>query len=182
MRADALRNRDQIVAAARGLFSAQGVDIPMEEIARAAGVGVGTLYRRFPDRGSLVNAVSMDMFTKLAGMITTANTEEESAWAVLERFLREWAEFRLGLLHDPMCTGMAEAVEADADLRAVRQRWLDLFEDVVQRAHDEGSLRRDVGLAEVATAMNMVIRYERSEVTDRVLQVVLDGLRQPNRR
>jgi AcrR family transcriptional regulator len=50
LQADARRNRDQILAAAKERFAAQGPDVPMEEIARAAGVGVGTLYRRFPDR------------------------------------------------------------------------------------------------------------------------------------
>lgn len=177
MRADAQRNRDQIVAAARVLFIANGVDTPMEEIARAAGVGVGTLYRRFPDRDALVNAVSTDMFQRLAEMITAANASEKSAWAVLQRFLRSWAEFRLGLLQDPMCHGIPAAIEVDPELREVRQRWLDLFEDVIQRAQDDGDLRKDVGLLEIATFMNMFIRDERGEVTDRILDVMLDGLR-----
>jgi AcrR family transcriptional regulator len=175
MRADALRNRDQIVAAARLLFITNGIDTPMEEIARAAGVGVGTLYRRFPDRDALVNAVSTDMFERLAEMITAANASEDSAWAALQRFLRSWADMRLGLLQDPMCSGMPAAIQADAHLRDVRQRWLDLFEDVIRRAHDDGDLREDVGLREIATFMNMVIRYERSTVTDRILDVMLDG-------
>ncbi|MFC0110305.1 TetR/AcrR family transcriptional regulator [Kibdelosporangium aridum] len=177
MRADAQRNRDQIVAAARVLFTANGVDTPMEEIARAAGVGVGTLYRRFPDRDALVNAVSTDMFQRLAEAITAANASEKSAWAVLQRFLRSWSEFRLGLLQDPMCHGIPAAIEADPELREVRQHWLDLFEDVIQRAQDDGDLRKDVGLLEIATFMNMFIRDERSEVTDRILDVMLDGLR-----
>ncbi|ALG09070.1 TetR/AcrR family transcriptional regulator [Kibdelosporangium phytohabitans] len=177
MRADAQRNRDQIVAAARTLFAANGVDTPMEEIARAAGVGVGTLYRRFPDRDALVNAVSTEMFHRLVEFVEAANAEEGTGWAVLHRFLREWADFRFGLLHDPICTGMAEAVKVDAGLREIRQRWLDEFEAVIRRAQREGDLRADVGLTEIATMMSMVVRYERDPVTDRILAVMIDGLR-----
>ena len=63
LRADARRNRDQIVAAAKQWFAVQGPDVPMEEIARAAGVGVGTLYRRFPDREALIRAVVRESLT-----------------------------------------------------------------------------------------------------------------------
>ncbi|MCE7003569.1 TetR/AcrR family transcriptional regulator [Kibdelosporangium philippinense] len=177
MRADAQRNRAQIVAAARTLFVSKGVDTPMEEIARAAGVGVGTLYRRFPDRDALMNAVSTDMFERLVEMITSASAAESSAWGVLQRFLRSWAEMRLGLLLDPMCHGMPAAIEADPQLRTVRQEWLDLFDDLIQQAHVDGELRKDVGLAEIATFMNMVVRDDRSEVTDRILDVMIDGLK-----
>src|SRR5690606_39081124 len=60
LRADARRNRDRIINAARTAFAERGPEVPMEEIARCAGVGTGTLYRRFPDRESLVRAVGLD--------------------------------------------------------------------------------------------------------------------------
>src|SRR5690606_40530256 len=63
LRADARRNRDRIIAAARTAFAEQGTDVPMEEIACAAGVGAGTLYRRFPDRDSLILAVRSEEHT-----------------------------------------------------------------------------------------------------------------------
>ncbi|MBP2325846.1 AcrR family transcriptional regulator [Kibdelosporangium banguiense] len=176
MRADALRNRDQIVAAARVLFITHGVEAPMEEIAKAAGVGVGTLYRRFPDRGALMDAVTVDVFHRLTGMIATARDEESSAWDALRRFLREWAEFRLGLLQDPLCSGMSQALRTNSELREIRTRWLELFERTVQEAQQAGDLRRDVGLMEIATFMNLLIRDEQTETTGRILAFMLDGL------
>lgn len=65
LRADARRNRDRIIAAARTVFTERGTEVPMEEIARAAGVGTGTLYRRFPDRDSLISAVGQDVFQRV---------------------------------------------------------------------------------------------------------------------
>jgi AcrR family transcriptional regulator len=176
MRADAQRNRDQIVAAARVLFITNGVDTPMEEVAKGAGVGVGTLYRRFPDRGALMDAVTVDVFQRLAGMIAQARQEEPSAWDALRRFLREWAEFRLGLLQDPLCSGMPQALQVNAELREVRTRWLELFEQTVREAQDAGALRRDVGLTEIATFMNLLIRDEQTETSSRILALMLDGL------
>ena len=71
LRADARRNRDQILAAAAHAFVASGSDVPMEEIARAAGVGVGTLYRRFADREALLVAVVEHDVTALLARIRT---------------------------------------------------------------------------------------------------------------
>jgi AcrR family transcriptional regulator len=176
MRADAQRNRDQIVAVARVLFITNGVDVPMEEVAKAAGVGVGTLYRRFPDRGALMDAVTVDIFQRLADMIAAARQEEPSAWDALRRFLREWAEFRLGLLQDPLCSGMPQALEINAELREVRSHWLELFDQTVREAQDAGALREDVGLTEIATFMNLLVRDEQTETSSRILALMLDGL------
>jgi AcrR family transcriptional regulator len=177
MRADAQRNRDQIVAAARVLFITGGVDTPMEEIAKGAGVGVGTLYRRFPDRAALMSAVAADIFGRLADMISAARAEEPSAWDALRRYLREWAEFRLGLLQDPLCSSLSVALQADEGLREIRTRWLDQFDETIREAQQAGDVRKDVGLEEIATFMNMLIRAEPSPVTNRILALMLDGLR-----
>src|SRR5881227_3330880 len=83
LRADARRNRDQILAAARSIFAAQGPEVPMEEIARAAGVGVGTLYRRFPDRDALIRAVAVENFERVLTDARAAAKEEPSAWLAL---------------------------------------------------------------------------------------------------
>jgi AcrR family transcriptional regulator len=176
MRVDAQRNRDQIVAAARVLFVTGGIDVPMDEVAKAAGVGVGTLYRRFPDRDALLAAVTVDIFERLAAMIATARKQEPSAWDALRRYLREWAEFRLGLLQDPLCCGMSQALRASPALVEVRTRWLEDFEQTVRDAQDAGDLRKDVGLTEIATFMNLLIRDEPTPATSRILELMLDGL------
>jgi AcrR family transcriptional regulator len=177
MRADALRNRDQIVGAARVLFVTQGPDTPMEEIARAAGVGVGTLYRRFPDRGSLINAVSADIFERLATIIRTARDEEPTPWLALRRYLSEWVGVRLGMLYDTMCGGLPEALRVDPELRRVRETWLELFEQLVRDAQQSGELRPDVEMMDVALLMNMLIKADLPAETGRLLELMLDGLR-----
>ena len=97
LRADARRNRDQILAAAREVFTAQGPEVPMEEIARAAGVGVGTLYRRFPDRESLIRAVAQESFTQVIDDARAACAEEATGWAALERLVRRSRRLQVSL-------------------------------------------------------------------------------------
>ena len=97
LRADARRNRDQILAAAKNIFAVSGPEVPMEEIARAAGVGVGTLYRRFPDRDALVRAVAMDNFERVLIDARVIAAEETSSWRALERLLRQSVELQLSV-------------------------------------------------------------------------------------
>src|SRR5690349_16231486 len=87
LRADARRNREQIIAAAKKMFLEFGPDVPMEEIARGAGVGVGTLYRRFPDREALIRAVARDNFEVVLAEARTVAAEEPSAWQAIVRLL-----------------------------------------------------------------------------------------------
>lgn len=177
MRADALRNREQIVDAARILFITRGPETPMDDIARAAGVGVGTLYRRFPDRDSLITAVAKDVIERLAEMLRAARTSEPDAWRALVRYLRCWAEFRLGLLHDTLCHGMPPAVRADQDLARAREHWIDELDDLLREAKNDGTLRPDVDLIDVATFMNMLIQMDPGGTPTKLLEVMLDGLR-----
>src|SRR6059058_3759513 len=87
MRADARRNRDQILVAARDIFADHGPGAPLEEIARRAGVGIGTLYRRFPDRPSLLRAVALDMLSRVAQEAQLALAEEPNAFQALARYM-----------------------------------------------------------------------------------------------
>src|SRR4051812_21699365 len=102
LRADARRNRDQIITTARSVFAERGYDVPMDEIARAAGVGVGTLYRRFPDRDALVRAVATDSLTRIVGEARAAEAEEPTAWQALVRFLTRSAELQVSVQITPM--------------------------------------------------------------------------------
>ena len=96
LRADARRNRDRIIAAARTAFAEQGTDVPMEEIARAAGVGVGTLYRRFPDRDSLIPRSPATLPTGRA-MPTAPPTPNRTR---ADRFLHTAADLRIAVAVD----------------------------------------------------------------------------------
>lgn len=183
LRADALRNRDQIVAAARTLFVARGVDIPMDDIAREAGVGKGTLYRRFPDRESLIQAAALDISQRLASMASAAWDEEPDAWSALSRFLRHWGSVRLGLLRPALCNQMPDAQRAIPELAKARQTWLGLLDLMIGRAQADGVLRPDVGTGDLAAFMNMLARQPelpggRAELArSRFLELLLAGLR-----
>src|SRR5262245_1196857 len=86
LRADASRNRDQILAAARDVFIERGVDAPLDDIARRAGVGIATLYRRFPDRPALIAAVALDIMQQTTDEARRALSEEPDAFRALARY------------------------------------------------------------------------------------------------
>src|SRR4051794_33378606 len=97
LRADARRNRDQIIAAAQLAFATRGPDVPMEEVARLAGVGVGTLYRRFPDREALIRGVAQHNFAQVVTDAGAALAEEPTAWQALVRLMSGSRSLRLTL-------------------------------------------------------------------------------------
>lgn len=187
MRADARRNLGRIVAAARELYAVRGVQAPMEEIARAAGVGVGTLYRHFPDRDALLRAVALDIFQHLADRAATALAEEPDGWSALCRVLREWVGLRLGVLHAALCQRMPDALRVTAGLVEARANWLTQLDKVVTAAQDDGELRGDVSALDLVVFMNMLIQQFRlpadlaQSARCRFLEITLAGLRAADR-
>lgn len=91
LRADAQRNRDRILVAAAEAFATSGADTPVEEIASAAGVAVGTLYRRFPDRQALIRGVALMNFAKTVAEVQLAAEEETTGWDALVRIFGDVA-------------------------------------------------------------------------------------------
>lgn len=185
LRADAARNLRLILTAAAELFAEQGGDVPMEEIARRAGVGVGTLYRRFGDREALVVAVVRDTFQTLVDSMRAAQQQEPSAWEALVRSMSYSQELRLSTPStSPLLAASRAALEADPGIRALYGELIEVLEQLVSRAQDEGTLRSDVGAGDVAQLFALVHKAGRPDVeprsdvaAGRALAVVLDGLR-----
>jgi AcrR family transcriptional regulator len=175
MRADARRNREQIIVAARALFLEKGIHPPMEEIAQRAGVGVGTLYRRFPDRGELIHAVAADTLQRLAETARAARDQEPDAWSALSRFLHGCREYQLGWLQSLLDAPLHDAIRADPQLQQTRQILAGLVQQMTDRARAEGTLRADVTPADIATLMSLQAPPHR-QVPARIMQVILDGL------
>ncbi len=140
LRADARRNRGRILDAARDAFGERGLDVPLEDIADRAGVGIATLYRRFPTREALV-AASFE--AKLAAFAEAAEQALDSpdAWAGFAGFV-EWACATQAADRGvtDLLTLMLPNSQAAEDLRA---RGLRAFTGLVRRAQDQGALRGD---------------------------------------
>ena len=95
LRADARRNRAQILAAAREVFVEQGADAPLDEVARRAGVGIATLYRRFPDRAALLRAVAMDVLERVGVEASLALREAPDPLRALVRYMHCALDLRI---------------------------------------------------------------------------------------
>jgi AcrR family transcriptional regulator len=141
LRRDARRNRDAILAAARTAFAAQGLDAPLESVARQAGVAIGTLYRHFPCRLDLVEAV----FTAKAQAWVAAGEQAlamPDAWDGFTFYLERSCELQAD---DLGFTGVASMHLATArGLEAIKERAHGLSRRIVARAQRAGSLRADV--------------------------------------
>ncbi len=184
LRSDARRNRDQILRAAKEIFAARGLAVPMEEIAREAEVGVGTLYRRFPDREALILAVVRDSIRAVAEETRAALAEEPTAWDALVRIIQQSAQLRLSMRVNTHSAAIAALVRGDEEIERYRDAAFDVLGEVVRRAQAEGSLRADVGVGDLAMLFVSVLHQPHNLTGDaartapgRVLAIMLDGLR-----
>ena len=185
LRADARRNRDQIIAAAARAFVEDGPDVPMDQIARAAGVGVGTLYRRFADRESLMVAVLQHSLATLLDDVRRAAAEEPRAWDALVVSMSYSRELRASVpIASSLPPEQAARLHDDPVVRGLRRELSEAADELVRAAQQEGTLRPDVGGGDVTRLFSLVRRgaqNPRDEAADlgsrRALGVILDGLR-----
>ncbi|MEU0469114.1 helix-turn-helix domain-containing protein [Amycolatopsis sp. NPDC006131] len=183
LRADAQRNRDQIVAAARQVFAAAGPDVPMEEIARAAGVGVGTLYRRFPDREALIRAVARESFAQVLADAREAAAEEPTAFDALVRVIGRSHQLQASVQLALVSERAREILKRDPETAASRDALLAELDAIVQAAQAEGLVRADVGTGDVAILFSLVLRQPPAVddpallAFERAAALMLDGLR-----
>ena len=182
-RSDAKRNRERLVASARELFAAQGVDVPAREVARHAGVGVGTLYRHFPERADLVDAVLAESFEEIVAL-AEASLAEDDPWRGFTRFVEEALD-----LHGRN-RGLKDVIETNAHGRTraqeMRRRLRPLVARLVARAQEQGELRSDFSPRDIALLFwgcDRVIELAGDvapELWRRQLGFALDGLRASN--
>jgi AcrR family transcriptional regulator len=180
MRADARRNYERLVVAAREVFAREGGTASMEAIARGAGVGVGTLYRHFPTRIDVVEAVyrtDVDTLTETAVRVG----EELEPWPAVVAFLEAFVRYAQG--KRTFLNELREAFERDPDLRV---RMLDRVQEAIQlvvgRAQEAGAVRTDVDGKDVMQLVgpmctNATLTEDQSM---RLLGMILDGLRRTN--
>ncbi len=176
MRADARRNYDRLVTAAREVFSKCGGGASMEAIAREAGVGVGTLYRHFPKRIDIVEAVYRTDVDQLVGAAETAIAELEP-WRALDVWLNafvRYAQSKRTFLNE-----LREAFEKNPEFKlASRERIDRAAELVVRGAQDAGVVRTDIDGADLMQLMGPMCTSATlsQDQSHRLLAMVLDGL------
>jgi AcrR family transcriptional regulator len=178
-RADALRNRDKLIHVARGAFAAASDTVSLEGIAREAGVGIGTLYRHFPTREALVEAVYAAELDDVTGSVGTL-LKELPPEAALRAWMQRYATFVVTK------RGMAETLRAGwASGRiatpSTRERVTAAIATILASGAEAGSLRADVEPEDI-TAMLLGIFLSTAasktpEQTERLLDLVMDALR-----
>ncbi|HEY5144181.1 MAG TPA: helix-turn-helix domain-containing protein [Solirubrobacteraceae bacterium] len=181
MRADARRNRDHIMAAARSAFAEYGTGVQMDEIARRAGVGVGTLYRHYATKDELFRALAAEHFDSLADLAEAARDAEGSPWDRLG-----------GLLHDSarrvegdaaMAQIMAERPELMECAHAEKKRLIAATSVIIAAGVEAGELRPDAGVDDISAIMCGVGQvmttapWRPGAGWERFLTLALDGLR-----
>ncbi|MFE2536474.1 TetR/AcrR family transcriptional regulator [Streptomyces sp. NPDC059371] len=184
-RADALRNRERIVAAAREMFVEFGAEVPFDEIARRAGVGNATVYRNFPDRDALAREVVCSVMDRTSEWIEETLAVDGDAFEALSGFVHFAADERIGALC-PMLS--ANFDQNHPDLVAARDRITELIERLMSRAREAGQLRPDVEVGDLMIAVSQLTRplpgtgcQGIDRFVHRHLQLFLDGMRAPAR-
>ncbi|WP_263120418.1 TetR/AcrR family transcriptional regulator [Cellulomonas fimi] len=180
LRADAARNRERIVTAARELYATRGLNVGLNEIAHHAGLGVGTVYRRFPDKRELIEAAIAEPLremTEVAGQALRA----ERAWDGLMLLIERGAELLTRNL------GLRDAALASDETRRDLDTHLQVFEDIgcalMDRARAEGDLRPGATNGDLGVILWMVTElaahsvHTHPDAYRRYLRVLTDGLR-----
>jgi AcrR family transcriptional regulator len=180
LRRDAERNRQRILQAASEVFTEHGLDVSLDEVARQAGVGVGTVYRRFRTKEELVQALFVDRIDAIAAVAERAAAEPDP-WTGLVSFMEQLAGMLacdLGLRQMLMFATYGRDQVAYA-----RQRNAPLMEKLVERAQAAGQVRPDLRPTDipfivfVLTEAAEMARYTRPDIWRRYLALVIDGMR-----
>jgi AcrR family transcriptional regulator len=175
-RADARRNEEKLIAAAREAFAENGVATSLEDIARRAGVGIGTLYRHFPTRPALLEAVYLEEVQAICA--SADGFAAVDPWEALTGWLRLYAGFAATkrALFDELLPYIGQDAEVFKSCKTVIGA---TGEALLQRAQEAGAVRADVTFMDIARMVGgiAVIRMADQDEIERILEVALDGLR-----
>ena len=177
-RADSLRNRERLIAAAKAAFTEIGADAPLDAIARRAGVGIGTLYRRFPDRAALLAAVYRREVEQLTSSAERLLAEKAPA-AALEAWLNQLVDYMA--TKRVVAPALQAAPGGGSQLTATGPALYDALAKLTRSAIERGEIRSDVEPDDVFRLMAGVsFGYERPDweaSARRLISVLMAGLR-----
>jgi AcrR family transcriptional regulator len=175
-RSDAKRNHDRVLAAAHEAFSETGVSTSLEAVARRAEVGIGTLYRHFPTRQALLEAVYLDEVRQLCS--DTAELAQLPPWESFVAFLHRLEEFLAA--KQALSNELFAYVDRDASFfRTCRSDLFLASEPILRRAQEAEVVRDDTNITEVVQLVVGIAKIEPTEPGQRehILDIALDGLR-----
>jgi AcrR family transcriptional regulator len=181
LRADARRNREAVIAAAKKLFADQGLDAQMPDVAKAAKVGVGTVYRHFPTKDDLIAALVAERFERLAQK-AREDLEMEDPWEGICDFIRYSAQIQAD--DRGLCEVMGSRPEV-MHAASLAAGLPGLCERLVRRAQRSGELRGDLDWQDIpmiACGLGRITQATAGPATGRwprLVEIILDGLRAP---
>jgi AcrR family transcriptional regulator len=182
LRADARDNRRRLLEAARDVFIERGPAAPLDEIARRAGTGIATLYRRFPDRRALVREVVRDALQRTIDEARRAAEEEPDPFRALARYMHRAIDVRTAAVIPAL---LGEIPFDDEEIRHARETGPAMLQTLVDAAHQAGTLRADVTSGDVGMLIARLSRplpggfppETNARLSHRHLDLVIDGLR-----
>jgi AcrR family transcriptional regulator len=180
LRSDARRNRVRVLAAARELFAVEGVEVPLDEIARRAGVGAGTVHRHFPTKDALLTEIVLGDLKRRLDQ-ARADADRAAPGDALFALLR-------GLLDDGLCNAALKTALAESgiDLVTTRTDVHDQFDaalgDLLSRAQRAGAVRRDIDANDVKAVLAAALAAQAhpampGDRVEHIRALILDGLR-----
>ena len=181
LRADAQGNRQRLLDAARDVFIERGPGAPLDEIARRAGTGIATLYRRFPDRQALIREVVRDAIERTTEEARLAAAEEPDPFRALARYMHRVVDVRTAAVIPAL---LDEIPFEDPEVRQAREAGPAVFQALVDAAHQAGELRPEVTSGDIGM---LIVRMSRplagfsaeldKGLSHRHLDLLIDGLR-----
>jgi AcrR family transcriptional regulator len=174
-RADARRNYEKLVSAAREAFAEDGTSASLEDIARRAQVGIGTLYRHFPTRQHLLEAVYLDEVEAICR--SAADLSDLAPWDALVTWLRQFVGF--AATKRALAQEMLGTIGSDAEVfKTCRVAISSAGDELLGRAQAAGAVRADASFIDIARLLGGIASIDSDpEQIERILDIVIDGLR-----
>lgn len=176
LRADAQRNRDKLLNVAHSVFTTEGISVSMDEIARRAGVGVGTVYRHFPTKEDLFGAIIISHKARLvdeANQLLYHNDPGEAFFHYFETIIRE------GIANKAITDTLVSNLDINAGRSEVARNFWQGIDNLLARAQQSGSVRADARIEDIKVLLIGILHATGGSETfpDRVVSILCDGLR-----
>jgi AcrR family transcriptional regulator len=177
LRADARRNRERVLAAARETFAEYGLDAQVDDVAARAGVGVGTVYRHFPTKEALLEAIAATGYAEICD-IARRSLEQDDPWAAFSDFM--WAGARLHRDDRAQCEMHTMRPDVMRRVAGDRHELLEMVAQLIERGQAAGAIRGDLSAEDMPMiwcSLGAAQQHSEGDGWERYLEVVLDGLR-----